>query len=478
MGVYGFDAIEPLILAALVSEDPVLLIGKAGTGKTFLLNNLAAAMGLCHRHYNASFVSFDDLIGFPYPEAETRQITFLQTPATIWAAQSVLIDELSRCKPEIQNKFFSIIQEKKVQGMPLDCLRYRWAAMNPLAAEEQNDGELYEGSLALDHALADRFGFIIRVPDWQDLSVEDQELIIRSRQTGEYTDTALAFSAMIDRLREHFLALDGQPDDEVVRYARISASLLTEAGLRISPRRAKILARNITALLVVTRELYARDGEAARPEDFRLALNWSLPHRAFRATLPQSTIDAVHAEAVRAVFEKRREERWLNEFMIGKSLPARIRMLVEDEAPADLKSIAVLQFLGSATPPEAACFALACQPYFLERNMLNEEAMNELTLLAGKLFSVRGTLEWREGFNERNTKHPAWSECVVYLNSIPGGSNRRKDRARQLFLYLLCNNHPVYMPDMLEAQLEECFRTVQEYVKKDRANGTPELAGR
>ena len=40
LGVYGFDAVEPVILAALVTEDPLLLIGPWGTGKTFLLNSL------------------------------------------------------------------------------------------------------------------------------------------------------------------------------------------------------------------------------------------------------------------------------------------------------------------------------------------------------------------------------------------------------------------------------------------------------
>ena len=36
LGVYGFCAVETVILAALVTEDPLLLIGKSGTGKTFL----------------------------------------------------------------------------------------------------------------------------------------------------------------------------------------------------------------------------------------------------------------------------------------------------------------------------------------------------------------------------------------------------------------------------------------------------------
>ena len=41
LGAYGFEAQEPVILAALVTGDPLLLIGRSGTGKTFLLNTLS-----------------------------------------------------------------------------------------------------------------------------------------------------------------------------------------------------------------------------------------------------------------------------------------------------------------------------------------------------------------------------------------------------------------------------------------------------
>ena len=34
LGAYGFGDQEPLILAALVTHDPLLLIGNSGTGKT------------------------------------------------------------------------------------------------------------------------------------------------------------------------------------------------------------------------------------------------------------------------------------------------------------------------------------------------------------------------------------------------------------------------------------------------------------
>jgi MoxR-like ATPase len=145
LGVYGFGAIEPVILAALVTEDPLLLVGASGTGKTYLLNSLSEALNLDHRHYNASLISFDDLVGFPYPDPDGTGVRFLETPATVWNAQSVLIDEISRSKPEQQNRLFSLVHERRVQGIDLPRLRYRWAAMNPCLSDQDTD-ENYTGS--------------------------------------------------------------------------------------------------------------------------------------------------------------------------------------------------------------------------------------------------------------------------------------------------------------------------------------------
>src|SRR3954467_773345 len=172
LGVYGVDSIEPLILSALVTEDPLLLIGPSGTGKTFLLNSLSEALGLEHRHYNASLISFDDLVGFPYPDDEKASVRFLETPATVWGAESVLVDEMSRCKPEHQNRLFSLVHERRIQGLALTQLRFRWAAMNPCTTD-QSAGEEYLGSEPLDPALADRFAVITDVGDWDALSDEN-----------------------------------------------------------------------------------------------------------------------------------------------------------------------------------------------------------------------------------------------------------------------------------------------------------------
>jgi MoxR-like ATPase len=64
LGVVGMEPIEPLILAALITAEPLLLIGPHGTAKSYLLCRISEALGLKWRHYNASLLNFDDLVGY------------------------------------------------------------------------------------------------------------------------------------------------------------------------------------------------------------------------------------------------------------------------------------------------------------------------------------------------------------------------------------------------------------------------------
>ena len=80
LGLYGLDHLDAIVLAALASEAPLLLIGPHGSAKSALLNRAAAALGLDHRHYNASLLSFDDLLGFPVPNDARDGLQYLRTP--------------------------------------------------------------------------------------------------------------------------------------------------------------------------------------------------------------------------------------------------------------------------------------------------------------------------------------------------------------------------------------------------------------
>jgi MoxR-like ATPase len=45
IGFVGMAPIEPVVLAVLITAEPLLLIGPHGTGKSFLPNRVSAAMG-------------------------------------------------------------------------------------------------------------------------------------------------------------------------------------------------------------------------------------------------------------------------------------------------------------------------------------------------------------------------------------------------------------------------------------------------
>ncbi len=127
--------LDPVLLAALALEAPVLLVGEHGTAKTMLVERLAPALGLELRHYNASLLNYDDLVGIPLPD-DHGGLRFVGTPGAVWDAELVFFDEVNRCRPDLQNKLFPIVHERRVAGVALPKLRHRWAAMNPPAADD------------------------------------------------------------------------------------------------------------------------------------------------------------------------------------------------------------------------------------------------------------------------------------------------------------------------------------------------------
>jgi MoxR-like ATPase len=248
LGVHGFERYEVAIYAALVTEDPLLLVGRSGTGKTFLLNTLSEALGLAHRHYNASLIAFDDLVGFPYPDEAHATVRFLETPATVWGPESVLIGEISRCKPEHQNRLFSLVHERRLQGLPLARLRYRWAAMNPCTTDQKGGAtEDYAGSEPLDPALADRFALIVPAADWPDLTDEQREAIVAPASEGRVMPEGESLRQAIAHWRGQFLAQANTCPPEVTTYVTTLVNALHGANVRVSPRRARLLARSLVA---------------------------------------------------------------------------------------------------------------------------------------------------------------------------------------------------------------------------------------
>ena len=446
LGVYGFEPVEPVILASLVTEDPLLLIGPCGTGKTFLLNSLSEALGLEHRHYNASLISFDDLVGFPYPDEARTEIRFLETPATVWGAESVLIDEINRCRPEHQNRLFSLVHERRIQGLRLDRLRFRWAAMNP-ASIDQGPGDSYAGAEPLDVALADRFAFIVEVADWADLSDDDQDRITDPRGDGLRSDDGGALREALVEWRARYEVLLRDVPTYVIAYARRVSGLLGQAGLRISPRRARQLARSLVGLSAVRGSLLSED-------DALMVVRWSIPHRAWGQKPSEEALHGAHRIAWDTAFADGRE-RWLHDFLLDPTPSGRVRRLEYAPDP-DIASIAVARQLVSGRPEERAAFAFALYPAALEGRLpLNREGLADLARYAKEVLHVDGVVSWAERRDQKSHDHPEIVRYAQVTGKLRGG---RMERAKQLFYWCVLKRHAVSNPVDFEAEFNETVR--------------------
>jgi MoxR-like ATPase len=63
LNLFGLDFLYVIVMATLEDQRPLLLNGPHGTAKLELRNRLAGVLHLEHRRYNASLISFDDLLG-------------------------------------------------------------------------------------------------------------------------------------------------------------------------------------------------------------------------------------------------------------------------------------------------------------------------------------------------------------------------------------------------------------------------------
>ncbi|MFN8093207.1 MAG: AAA family ATPase [Vicinamibacteria bacterium] len=292
LGVAGWGALEPAILAALATESPILLVGPHGTAKTLLLARLASALGLSFRHYNASILSFDDLLGYPVPQ--DGRLVYLETPATIWQAEAVLFDEVSRCRPELQNKLFPLIHERVAQGVPLARLRHRWAAMNPPPREGAGGSFEYDGAEPLDVALADRFAFVLDVPTLDQLTEDDRRAVLRGQGQPE-DDAAPRLQAAVEATRARLGETERELRHAAAEYVNVLAAQLASAGHPLSTRRAVTLVRNIESLRAAEQAL---ESESRSLEDsFYAAARASLPDAAWGRPVEGHVLLAAHRAA-------------------------------------------------------------------------------------------------------------------------------------------------------------------------------------
>lgn len=166
LGIYGWKATdENLMLASLLTGDPLLLIGNHGSAKTHTAGKMAEALGFPYIAYDASKTMFEDLLGYPNVEKLKHGVVeYIPSAVTIWDKEFVMIDELNRCAPEMQSKYLECIRSRTLMGFETK-VKWVWSAMNPKS---------YSATQALDEALIGRFALFLYPPDVLQMEEHDR----------------------------------------------------------------------------------------------------------------------------------------------------------------------------------------------------------------------------------------------------------------------------------------------------------------
>jgi MoxR-like ATPase len=413
LGVVGWDHLDPVLLAALATGSPLLLVGAHGTAKSLLVERVAEALELELRHYNAALLNYDDLVGIPLPDEEGG-LRFARTPGSLWDAEVIFFDEIARCRPDLQNKLFPIVHEHRVLGLPLPRLRHCWAAMNPPPAEgdldEPGGRGVYLGCEPLDPALADRFPFVVRVPAWGELEREQRAAVVlgHSERRG-----AGWLPELVVRCSEQLPAVEAGLEETGSAYVLAVADRLGGKGLELSPRRARMLYRGLAA--VHAARLTLGHDPCTLEQSAWLTLSNGLPQGAEGEPPPVPTLLAAHRSAWEAAAAEpgspwRRvleEPDPLRRVRLGEELGlpdaelSRLvtRALSEQRDDADRVAAGAVMFLA-----------------FERRRDLSPAAWETLALVAGRVLSP----QWRTAVAAPGADLERWREVNAHVARLGG----------------------------------------------------------
>ncbi len=188
----GWEHLEAVVLATVATGQNPLILGKHGAGKSSLVRFLNDALNtdgkMRFRRYSMDKENVTSMIGIPNVEdLKAGKMTFAKHERSIFNADVILLDEITRAPKESQNLVLEILEEKTCFGMPLG---YKYAIGTA------ND-ETYQGAFKMDAALLDRFFVVIPSPTTCDekrqFGPEEIKLLINlnmgTRDTKKYNPT-------------------------------------------------------------------------------------------------------------------------------------------------------------------------------------------------------------------------------------------------------------------------------------------------
>jgi len=355
-------------MAGVLLGEPILLVSEPGAAKTFLGQTLAKALSTPERplhfgYYDVSKANFEDIIGFPNPDAFRQgRSEFIHNQLTIWDKQIVMVDEVSRAARETSNKWLEILGSRMLMGNPLP-LRVILGGMNPQG---------HAGTRHLDEAFADRFLMFIRLPEFVDMPqiVREQILIgktgldapsvgywqgVSDDGRRESVIAGEGFSRGAQNLRQvlqlaagHYEYLQsGEFSFRAAKYVDLIARALTEAGVHLEARRLKMLLRSLQATVAVRMaQNNVPLGQQPDIEDAIVAaglvVEMGMPHPyTASGELTEEQIEAAHLQALPALRDD------VSQLMLFQSTSqaSRLKMLFSQSYPPTVQEKVCADFL-------------------------------------------------------------------------------------------------------------------------------------
>ena len=323
LGIFGWQQIEPLLLAGILLGEPTLLVGEPGSAKTYLGSVLQRALSegrseMKYGYYDIGRAGFEDILGFPNAEAfKAGRSEFIHNQTTIWDKQIILIDEVSRAAPDTANKWLEILGRRSLMGQALQ-LQVVLAAMNP---------PTHQGTRLLSSAFADRFSLFIELPSFHEMEEEARDAILSSRTafdapsvqlwqeegiaaasgppSADFTEGALQLQACLSKAAINYLELEsGSAGFLCQQYAELFGLAMLEAGIKLEARRLKMIKRALLATIAVRQAQLGQEqlSQAVMIDCAAMISGSCLPQKWSQAQgIETETLLSAHAQACAAL---------------------------------------------------------------------------------------------------------------------------------------------------------------------------------
>jgi len=156
--IYTDSQLEKDLTEAMTEEMNVLLIGRHGTGKTTLVNAIAAKLGKTIGTFSMPNTDvYADLAGIPIPNIEKGTVSYAFNEM-LDEYQILFFDEMNRSNhPKAQGALLELIKEHSINGRKFKKLEMVWGAINPPNSDYNVED--------LEPTILDRFIQFFELPD-------------------------------------------------------------------------------------------------------------------------------------------------------------------------------------------------------------------------------------------------------------------------------------------------------------------------